>query len=109
MVASNVNKPATAIVIALNVYKVYKCVMATAVITARLDAETLALVDKVSKAQGRSRSWFAARAIKQAAEAEAELQAFIQEGIDSADRGELIPFEDIEKLFDEMIARHRQR
>jgi plasmid stabilization system protein ParE len=70
--------------------------MATAVITARLDAETLALVDKVSKAQGRSRSWFAARAIKQAAEAEAELQAFIQVGIDSADRGELTPYEEVE-------------
>ena len=58
--------------------------MASSVITARLDPETIALVDRVSKAQGRSRSWFAARAIKRAAEAEAELQAFVQEGIDSA-------------------------
>ena len=109
MVASIANKVATAFAIASDVYKVYKRGMVTAVITARLDAETLALVDKVSKAQGRSRSWFAARAIKQAAEAEAELQAFIQIGIDSADRGELTPHEEVEKLFDEMIARHRQR
>ena len=109
MVATNANKLSTAIAIASDVYKVYKRSLATAVITARLDAETLALVDKVSKAQGRSRSWFAARAIKRAAEAEAELQAFIQVGIDSADRGELTPYEDVEKLFDEMIVRHQQR
>jgi len=83
--------------------------MATSVITTRLDTETLALVDRVAKAQGRSRSWFAAQAIKHAAEAEAEYQAFVQVGIDSADRGELVPHEEVEKLFDEMIARHRAR
>ena len=83
--------------------------MASSVITARLDPETLALVDRVSKAQGRSRSWFAAQAIKRAAEAEAEYQAFVQEGIDSADQGELVPHEEVEKLIDEMIARHRAR
>jgi len=83
--------------------------MATSVITTRLDAETLALVDRVAKAQGRSRSWFAAQAIKRAAEAEAEYQAFVQEGIDSADRGELIPHEEVMAELDEMIARHRAR
>lgn len=82
---------------------------ASAVITARLDPETIALVDKVAKAQGRSRSWFAARAIKQVAEAEAEFQAFVQEGIDAVERGDIIEHEEMEKLFDEMIARHRER
>lgn len=83
--------------------------MASSVITTRLDPETLALVDRVAKAQGRSRSWFAAQAIKRAAEAEAEYQAFVQEGIDSADRGELIPHEEVMAELDEMIARHRAR
>lgn len=83
--------------------------MVSSVITTRLDPETLALVDRVSKAQGRSRSWFAAQAIKRAAEAEAEYQAFIQVGIDAADRGELVPHEEVEKIIDEMIARHRAR
>jgi predicted transcriptional regulator len=83
--------------------------MASSVITARLDPETLALVDRVSKAQGRSRSWFAARAIKRAAEAEAEFQAFVQVGIDALDRGDVVPHEEVELLFDEMIARHRAR
>ena len=83
--------------------------MASSVITTRLDPETLALVDRVAKAQGRSRSWFAAQAIKRAAEAEAEYQEFVQVGIDAADRGELVPHEEVEKIFDEMIARHRAR
>lgn len=67
----------------------------SAVITARLDAETLALVDRVAGAQNRSRSWFAANAIRRAAEKEAEFLAFLQEGIDAADRGELIAHEDV--------------
>ncbi len=83
--------------------------MVSSVITARLDAETLALVDRVAKAQGRSRSWFAAQAIKRAAEAEAEYQAFVQVGIDSADRRELVPHEEVMAELDGMIARHRAR
>lgn len=67
----------------------------TAVITARLDEETLALVDKVAKAKGRSRSWFAARAIRHVARGEADFLAFVQDGIDSADRGELIPHDEV--------------
>jgi len=83
--------------------------MSSSVITARLDPETLALVDRVSKAQGRSRSWFAAQAIKRAAEAEAEYQAFVQVGIDSADRGDLVPHEEVMAELDQMIARHKAR
>ena len=83
--------------------------MASSVITTRLDPETLALVDKVSKAQGRSRSWFAAQAIKRAAEAEAEYQAFVQEGVDAIERGEFVEHEVVENMMEEMIARHRAR
>ena len=83
--------------------------MASSVITTRLDTETLALVDRVAKAQGRSRSWFAAQAIKRAAEEEAEYLAFVQIGIESADRGELIPHEAVMAELDQMIAQHRAR
>ena len=83
--------------------------MASSVITTRLDPETLALVDRVAKAQGRSRSWFAAQAIKRAAEAEAEYQAFVQVGVDAIDRGDFVEHEVVEKMIDEMIARHRAR
>jgi len=78
----------------------------TAVITARLDEETLALVDKVAKARGRSRAWFAAEAIRHVAEREADFLAFVQEGIDAADRGELIPQEEV---FANIRARRKNR
>ena len=67
----------------------------TAVITARLDAETLALVDRVAGAQGRSRSWYLAQAVRKVAEADADFMTFVQEGIDSADREELIRHEEV--------------
>lgn len=83
--------------------------MASSVITTRLDPETLALVDKVSKAQGRSRSWFAAQAIKRAAEAEAEYQAFIQEGIDAVERGEVVDGDEVIAMLDDWIAELRAK
>ena len=76
--------------------------MKNAVITARLDQETLALVDRIAAAQGRSRSWFAAEAIRRVAESEADFIAFVQAGIDSADRGELTPQ-------DQVFAKLRER
>jgi predicted transcriptional regulator len=81
----------------------------SAVITARVDEETLALVDKVAKASGRSRAWFAAQAIREMAEREAEYLAFVQEGIDAADRGDLIPHEVVMAELDRMIAGHKAR
>jgi predicted transcriptional regulator len=67
----------------------------TSVITARVDAETLSLVDKVAKAQGRSRSWFAARAIAAEAEREAEFLAFAQQGLDDLDAGRSITHDEL--------------
>ena len=76
------------------------------VITTRLDAETLGLVDKVASAQGRSRAWFAAEAIRRVAESEADFLAFVQAGIDSADRGELTPQDEV---FANLRDRRRRR
>lgn len=78
----------------------------TSVVTTRLDEETLALVDKVAAAQGRSRAWFAAEAIRRVAESEADFMAFVQAGIDSADRGELTPNDEV---FAGLRNRRRQR
>ena len=38
-----------------------------------------------------------------------EFRRFVQVGIDAADRGELIPHEEVKAKLDEMIARHRAR
>jgi len=81
----------------------------SAVITARLDPETLALVDRIAASHGRSRAWFAAQAIERVAKEEAEFLAFVQEGINAADRGELIPHEVVMAELDQMIAAHRAR
>ncbi|WP_157220018.1 CopG family ribbon-helix-helix protein [Flavisphingomonas formosensis] len=77
----------------------------TAVITARLDVDTLALVDRIAGAHGRSRAWFAARAIRHAAEQEAELLEFLQKGIDAAESGDLI---DHDAVFREIRARRTE-
>lgn len=83
--------------------------MTSAVITARLDAETLALVDQVSRAQGRSRSWFAAQAIRHAAEQEANLLALIEEGRASIERGDVVENEEVIAMLDDMIAKQEAR
>ncbi len=81
----------------------------TAVITARVDEDTLELVDRVAKAKGRSRAWFVANAVQRFAESEAEYLAFVQEGIDALDRGESIPHEEVMAELDAMIAEQQAR
>jgi predicted transcriptional regulator len=65
------------------------------VITARIDPETAALLDKVGAAQGRSRSWLVAQAVKKMAEEEAAYLAFIQEGLDDIAAGRTVPHEEV--------------
>jgi predicted transcriptional regulator len=60
----------------------------TAVVTTRLDAKTLELVDQIATESGRSRSWFAARAIKMLAEEETAFRASLDEADAAIDRGE---------------------
>jgi predicted transcriptional regulator len=81
----------------------------TAVITARVDEETLALVDRVSKAHNRSRAWFVARAIEEAARKEADFLAFVQEGIDAVERGDVVEHDAVMAELDAMIAKHEAR
>ena len=83
--------------------------MTSAVITARLDPETLALVDRVASAQGRSRSWFAARAIRHMAEQEAKFLAFVEEGRAAIDRGDYVEHDEVEAMLEQMIAKHEAR
>lgn len=78
-------------------------------ITAAIDAETLALVERLASARGSSVEAFAAEAIQRAAESEADYRAFLQLGIDAADRGELIPQAQVLAELDAMIAQHEAR
>lgn len=80
---------------------------APASITAPLDAATLAMVEELARARGISEAEFAAEAIRRVAKTEADWRAFVQVGIDAADRGELIDHEAVMKELDVMIERHR--
>lgn len=75
-------------------------------ITASVDAETLALVDRLALARGISRAEFATEAIRRAAEEDADFWTFVQIGIDAADRGELIPQD---QVFADLKRRRAQR
>ena len=57
------------------------------VISARIDAETAALLDKVAAARQRSRAWLVADAVKRMAQEEAEYLDFIQVGLDDLAAG----------------------
>jgi predicted transcriptional regulator len=82
---------------------------APANIVASLDAETLSLVDRLALSRRISGAQFAAEAIRRVAETEADFDAFVQVGIDAADRGELIDHADVMAELDTMIAKHRAR
>ncbi|MGY4398034.1 putative transcriptional regulator [Sphingomonas sp. UYAg733] len=81
----------------------------TSVITARLDTETVELVDRIVEARGQSRSWFISRVVGEAARREEAFLAFVQQGIDELDRGEGIPHEVVMDELDAMIAKHEAR
>lgn len=82
---------------------------AFASITAELDAETMAIVNGLAAARGVTGAEFAAEAIRRVAESEADHQAFIQAGIDAADRGDVVSHEVVMAELDAMIERHRAR
>ena len=67
------------------------------VISARVDEDTVALVDEIVAAQGRSRAWFVSQAVREHARREAEFLAFVQEGLDAADAGDWISHDDMKQ------------
>lgn len=67
------------------------------VITARIDPEVMELVDRLAAAQGRSRSWLAARAIEKMARAETAFMDFVKEGEDDIAAGRYLTQEQMEE------------
>jgi predicted transcriptional regulator len=80
--------------------------MKTSVVTARLDPQTLAELDKLAGYHERSRAWLVAKAVKQYVEEETEFFAFLQEGEDAIDRGDFVTHEE---LVAEIEAMRRQK
>ena len=81
----------------------------SSVVTARIDAETVALIDRVVASRGQSRSKFVAQVLTEAAQREAAFLAFVQQGIDELDRGEGIPHDTVMAELDAMIALQEAR
>jgi predicted transcriptional regulator len=67
------------------------------IITARIDPEVMALVDRIAAAQGRSRSWLAARAIEKMARAETAFMDFVKVGEDDIAAGRYLTQEQMEE------------
>jgi predicted transcriptional regulator len=78
-------------------------------ITAAIDAETFALVEQLAEARGRSVEDYVAEAVQRVAESEADFRAFVQVGIDAADRGELIPHAEVMAQLEARMEKHRDR
>lgn len=79
------------------------------VITARIEPETWEQVDAVARAQGRSRSAFAADAIAEAAANEARILALVEEGIADVEAGRIHPHEVALAKIEALIAKHKAR
>jgi predicted transcriptional regulator len=69
--------------------------MSTSVVTARLDPEMLAELDRLAGYHERSRAWLVAKAIKHFVKKESEFLAFLQEGEDAIDRGDFVTHEEL--------------
>ncbi|MEG3164854.1 CopG family transcriptional regulator [Sphingomonas sp. PB2P19] len=78
-------------------------------ITAQIDSDTMAMVDSLAAEKGMTGAKFAAEAIRRVAKSEADYRAFVQVGIDAADRGDVIPHADVMAELDQMIEQHRAR
>ena len=78
-------------------------------VVAQLDAETFATMHEQALSRGLSDAEYASQAIRRVAESDAGDRAFVQEGIDAANRGELISQEEMERWFAARVVERRRR
>src|SRR5437762_11907733 len=71
----------------------------------RVPADLIETLDKIAVALERSRSWVMLRALRQYVADEGQEVLDVQEGIAEAERGEMIPIEDVLAEMDEIIAK----
>jgi len=71
----------------------------------RVPADLIETLDKIAAALERSRSWVMLRALRQYIADEGQEVLDVQEGIAEAERGEMVPIEDVLAEMDAIIAR----
>jgi predicted transcriptional regulator len=69
--------------------------MKTSVVTARLDEETLAALDRLAEYHERSRAWLIAKAVTRYVKEESEFFAFLQQGEDEIARGDYVTHDEL--------------
>ena len=74
-------------------------------VSLRVPADLIETLDKIAAALERSRSWVMLRALRQYIADEGQEVLDVQEGIAEAERGEMVPIEDVLAEMDEIIAR----
>jgi predicted transcriptional regulator len=73
----------------------------TQVITARVQPEISESLNRLAAQTQRSRAWIVQKAVERYVSQETEFYDFVKAGIDSADRGDLISQEEMERWFQE--------
>jgi predicted transcriptional regulator len=72
----------------------------TQVITARVNPEISESLGRIAARQQRSRAWIVQKAVERYVAEETEFLRFVQVGVDSADRGDLVSQEEMERWFE---------
>lgn len=75
-----------------------------AVISARIDADLLAKLDRIAAFNERSRAWVISRLLDSAATKELEFVEFIQVGLDDIAAGRVVPHEQVVAEIEARIA-----
>ena len=83
--------------------------MTTEAFTVRTESDVVQRLDKLASRLDRSRNYLVNQAIKEYLELHAWQVEKIQEGIEAADRGQLIPHEDVMAEMDVLIQEHINR
>ena len=74
-------------------------------VSLRVPADLIETLDKIAAVLERPRSWVMLRALRQYIADEGQEVLDVQEGIAEAERGEVVPIEDVLAEMDEIIAR----
>ena len=74
-------------------------------VSLRVPADLIETLDKIAAALERPRSWVMLRALRQYVADEGQEVLDVQEGIAEAERGEVVPIEDVLAEMDEIIAK----
>jgi len=75
-------------------------------LTIRLNQTDIAKLDEISKATDRKRSWHMTRAIHAYIEDEYTFLEGVKQGIEAADRGDVISHETVEVEFEALLSKH---